>query len=134
MVVTTKDAANAVTGRVADAALRAMLAVRDGKSVPEPEVTTAVDPELARDLAGRYRKGRRGYELTVSGDRLSILPLEGGEPVRVRSLGDALMVDDRLAYGPRILPRDGAIEIDGEEVSTACARASRSRRRSGGAD
>ena len=102
--------------------------------VPEPEITVAGRSARSRArLAGRYRKGRRGYELTVSGDRLSILPLEGGEPARVRSLGDALMVDDRLAYGPRIVARDGALEIDGERFRRVRAPQAASRRRSGGA-
>ena len=114
VVVTTKDAANAVTGRVADAALRAMLAVREGKPIPQPELTSPVDRQRARELAGRYRKGRRGYEFVASADRLSVLPFEGGMPARVRSVGDELVTDDRLAYGLRILPRDGAITIDGE--------------------
>jgi D-alanyl-D-alanine dipeptidase len=122
VVVTTKDAANAVTGRVADAALRAMLAVREGKPVPPPQITSPLDRQVARELAGRYRKGRRGYELVASADRLSILPFEGGMPARVRSLGDELVTDDRLAYGLRIIPRDGALTIDGETFERVRAR------------
>ena len=65
VVVTTKDAANAVTGRVADAALRAMLAVRDGKPVPEPAITTPVDPALA----SRPRPGSRRVRGSTSAHR-----------------------------------------------------------------
>jgi D-alanyl-D-alanine dipeptidase len=111
VVVTTKDSANAVTGRVADAALRAMLAVRAGQRIPEPEVTTAVDRDLARRLAGRYRIGEEGIDLTLSGDRLSMLRTEGGDTVRLRSLGQDLIVDDRVAYGPRLAVRGGKISI-----------------------
>jgi CubicO group peptidase (beta-lactamase class C family)/D-alanyl-D-alanine dipeptidase len=111
VVVTTKDAANAVTGRVADAALRAMLAVRGGLPVPEPQVTTAIDGALARRLAGRYRGGAEGFDLTLHGDRLMMLRLDGGMPARVRALGGALMIDDRLAYGPKLETRGGKIRI-----------------------
>ena len=93
-----------------------------------------VDRQLARKLAGRYRKGRRGYELVASADRLSILPFEGGMPARVRSLGDELVTDDRLAYGLADPPARRRAHHRRRDVSSACARASRGRRRSGGAD
>jgi len=112
VVVTTKDAANAVTGRVAQAALNAMLAVRDDKPIPQPEITSPVAPDLARRMAGRYRSGGDGFELNVSGDQLEMLDAKGGAPLRLRSLGDALVADDRLGYGPKLLLRDGAITID----------------------
>ena len=111
VVVTTKDAANAVTGRVADAALRAMLAARAGQPIPEPEVTTAVDGDLARRLVGRYRKDAEGFDLTLSGDRLSMLPLEGGEPMRLRALGRDLVVDDRLGYGSKLAVRGRKVAL-----------------------
>jgi len=55
IVITTKNAANAVTNRIADAALKAMLAARQQKPIPEPEVTSPVDPQLAHRIAGRGR-------------------------------------------------------------------------------
>lgn len=120
VVVTTKDAANAVTGRIAGAALNAMLAAREGRPVPQPEITSPIDPQLARRIAGRYRKGGKGFELIVRGDQLSMLSSEGGEPVRLRSLrlrsgqavGNELIVDDRLAYGPKLLLREGRITFE----------------------
>ena len=117
VVVTTKDAANAVTGRIATAALTAMLAEREGKPMPQPETTSPVDPQLARRIAGRYRNGGDGFDLTVSGGQLSMLRTDGGAPVRLRSaVGSSvlrsLVVDDRLAYGPKLLVRDGTITIE----------------------
>ena len=112
VVVTTKDAANAVTGRIAGAALEAMLATRDGKPIPQPEITSPIDPQLARRLAGRYRKGGEGFDLTLSGGQLSMLRTDGGIPVRLRSAAGALVVDDRLAYGPKLLVHDGRITIE----------------------
>lgn len=112
VAVTTKDSANAVTGRIAAAALKAMLAVRDGKSIPQPEITSPVDSRVARRLAGRYRSGNEGFELKVSGDQLKMFDAKGGEPVRLRSLGDSLIVDDRLGYGPKLLLSDGTITKD----------------------
>ena len=114
VVVTTKDAANAVTDRVADLALTAMIAARQGKPVPQPEITAPIDPQLARRIAGRYMNGARGVDLIESGGRLSKLNVDGGEQARLRSIGDALIVDDKLAYGEKIFVREGAIVIGNE--------------------
>jgi D-alanyl-D-alanine dipeptidase len=49
--------------------------------------------------------------LIESGGKLSLLPLGGGFQVRLRSLGDTLVVDDPVAYGQRISlrGRDGVV-------------------------
>ena len=114
VVVTTKDAANAVTNRIANLALTAMLAARQGKPLPQPEITLPVNPQLARRISGRYVNGARSVDLIESGGKLSKLGSDGGEQVRLRSLGDALIVDDKLAYGEKILVRDDAIVIGNE--------------------
>ena len=111
VVVTTKDSANAVTNRVADYALTTVLAVRQGKPIPVPEITSPVNPQLARRVAGRYTNGPDSVELIESAGKLSKLSSLGGEQVRLRSLGDALIVDDKLAYGEKILIRDDALVI-----------------------
>jgi len=122
VVVTTKDAATAVTGRIAGAALKAMLATREGKPAAQPEITSPIDPQLARRIAGRYRKGREGFDLIVRGDQLSMLSTEGGQPVRLRSVGDEIVVDDRLAYGPKLVLRDGRIAIEKKTFKRVAAR------------
>lgn len=114
VVVTTKDAANAVTRRIAEAALKAMLATRQGESIPQPEISSAVDPNLARQIAGRYINGDKGFDLIESSGKLSILSINGGYQERLRSLGDALIVDDKLAYGTKIIPRGNQIVIGAE--------------------
>ncbi|MEP6705657.1 MAG: serine hydrolase domain-containing protein, partial [Acidobacteriota bacterium] len=74
VVVTTKDAANAVTSHIADLALKAMLAVRDGEPVPELEKTSPVARDLAKQFAGRYVNGEKGFDLIDnSANPLSIL-------------------------------------------------------------
>jgi serine beta-lactamase-like protein LACTB len=52
VVVTTKDSANAVTNRIADFALKAMLATREKKPMPQPEITSPVEPDFAHRVAG----------------------------------------------------------------------------------
>ncbi len=116
VVVTTKDAANAVTGRIASYALLSMLAVRQHRPVQPPEITSPVAPAAAKKMAGRYGRSEKSVELTASAGRLSMCCTENGELVRLRSLGDALIVDDRLAYGEKIGVRDNAIVIGDETL------------------
>jgi len=114
VVVTTRDAANAVTDRLAGYALRAMLAVRQSRPVPPLEVTSPAASELAKRIAGRYMKGEKSIELTESAGQLFMCCTERREQVRLRSLGDALIVDDRLAYGEKFGLRDSEIVIANE--------------------
>jgi D-alanyl-D-alanine dipeptidase len=116
VVIATKDRANAVTHRIADAALKGMLAVRQRKPVPEPDVTSPVDPQMARRIAGRYVSGHHGVDLIESAGRLSLLPMSGGRFVSVRSLGDDLIVDSPLSYGEKILVRGDDIVISGKTL------------------
>ncbi|MBK7902536.1 MAG: serine hydrolase [Proteobacteria bacterium] len=115
VAVTTRDCANAVTRRVTQVALQAMLAVRQGDPVIPPELSSPVPPELARRVAGRYVKGSRAVELMESAGELSLLDLDGGSPGRLRRLGDALITDGNLGYGERIVVREGTIAIGGDE-------------------
>jgi CubicO group peptidase (beta-lactamase class C family)/D-alanyl-D-alanine dipeptidase len=114
VVVTTKDAANAVTSRIADAALEAMLAVRQGKPVPQPEITSPVAPDLAHRIAGRYVSGEKGFDLTESAGKLSLLSTDGGFPAELRSSGDQLVVDSKLDHGGKIVPRGDQIVVGNE--------------------
>lgn len=119
VVVTTKDAANAVTNHIANVALRAMLAARQRRPIPQPEVTAPVDPEFARRIAGRYVNGDKGIDLIESAGTLSLLSLNGGEPAQLRKSGDALIVDGRLGYGEKLFVRDGAVVIGNETFKRA---------------
>jgi hypothetical protein len=114
VVVTTKDSANAVTNRIADLALKAMLAAREGKPMPQPEITSPVDPNFARSVAGRYVNGSKAVDLIESAGKLSKLSSDGGEQVRLRSLGSSLVVDDKLGYGETVIARGGEVVVGGE--------------------
>jgi len=115
VVVTTKDSANAVTNRIADLALQAMFALRQAKPIPQPEITSPIDPQLTHRIAERYVNGPNSVDLIGSAGKLSKLSSLGGEQVRLRALGEALIVDDKLAYGEKILVRDNAI-VTGNET------------------
>ena len=102
VVVTTLDGANSVTDRIADAALRAMLAVREGRPVPEPPETRPLPAGAARAAAGHYVKdGKNGptVELLERQNELYLARSGSVVPARVRASGDTLTFDDALTYG-----------------------------------
>ena len=115
VVVTTKDFSNGVTSRIADAALKAMLAERANKPLPLPDLTAPVAPDVAKKIAGKYVNGDKKIDLIERGGTLSIL--NGGFEARLRSLGDALVIDDKFAFGKRVVPNAdaGSIKV-GDEI------------------
>jgi CubicO group peptidase (beta-lactamase class C family)/D-alanyl-D-alanine dipeptidase len=123
VVIVTADVANAVSDHIAETALRLMVAAKNAQPLPPVALSQAIEPLRARQLAGRYarlegpdsarfaRSGVRGDEgvpfidLVARGGRLF---LETESTNGLRAVGDTLMVDDRLAIGPRLVPLDSA--------------------------
>ncbi|MBA4123605.1 MAG: serine hydrolase [Acidobacteria bacterium] len=115
IIVATEDFSNGVTSRIADVALQAMLAERENKSIPQPEITAPIDSNFAKKTAGRYASGDKAIDLIERGGNLSIL--NGGFQARLRSLGGALVVDDKFAFGTRVVPSsDGNSITVGNEI------------------
>jgi len=99
VVISSLDLSNSVTDRVAEHALRGMLAVKDRKPVPAPLLTDAVEPGLARRLQGRYiREDGRGLELQSRAGKLFAYPRDGFARYEVRSARGLLIADDPLFY------------------------------------
>jgi len=119
IVTTSRDVANAVTNLIADEALRAMLAARNGREIALPPLTEPVPPERVRQLAGRYPLGDHGIDLYDWDARLIGLLKRGGSPFELRTRNDSLFVDgvndqggwvyplenDRLVVGRDTIPR-----------------------------
>jgi CubicO group peptidase (beta-lactamase class C family)/D-alanyl-D-alanine dipeptidase len=118
-VSTTADAGNAVPERVANAALRLMLAVREGRPLPSIESTDAIPPAVMARLAGRWRGRRLGLDLDVRGGALWMQPVAGGFVTTVRQRGDTLVSDGRLTYGERILRGSGFLVYEGDTLHQA---------------
>ncbi|HEX9107158.1 MAG TPA: serine hydrolase domain-containing protein, partial [Longimicrobiales bacterium] len=111
VVVATLDGANQTTDRIAQSALRMMLAARAGQPLPLPDTTRALDVAEARRLAGRYGAGEKAVQVTEYEGRLYLTPLRGGERAEVRRAADGgLITDDVLGYGTRVTPlQDGRL-------------------------
>jgi serine beta-lactamase-like protein LACTB len=110
-VIASMDVSNAVTRRVADVALRQMLAVRQGKPLPAIDETRLLDPARARQLAGKYEAGDKAVELQESFGRLYLWPLQGGQRTEVRALGKKLITDDLTGYGLELVAKDDTLKI-----------------------
>ncbi len=111
VVVATKDAANSVVAEIADAALRGMLAVREGGSNIQLDMTDRLPEGLASQMAGRYGTGDRSVVLEQRDDRLFAFPSRGGFRTELRAIDDVLVIDDVLEWGPRVVPLGDAIVL-----------------------
>lgn len=109
VVVASRDVANSAVTRIADDALRQLLAVKQGKELPGIATTTPLNIVEAKKLAGRYQSGEKVLQLIESAGRLWMLPKRGGFRVEVRREGDHLLTDDNTGFGTRI-------ELDGEKL------------------
>jgi serine beta-lactamase-like protein LACTB len=112
IVLASKDVCNRFTGRIADYALRLMLAVKDKKPLPELEHTKPVPVEQARKLAGRYKSKDNTFDLQQRDGKLWLLQVDGGLRVELRRIGDDLIIDDVLGFGTRF-------KMEGDKLVTA---------------
>jgi CubicO group peptidase (beta-lactamase class C family)/D-alanyl-D-alanine dipeptidase len=106
IVTCSRDVANTVVTRIADDALRMMLAARDGKPLPKVEETTAIPPAEAKELVGRYRGGDRWLDITESAGKVYVTPSRGGHRFQIKKVDGGYTGDDVEAWGPRFT-RDG---------------------------
>jgi CubicO group peptidase (beta-lactamase class C family)/D-alanyl-D-alanine dipeptidase len=112
-VVITKDCANTTATRIADAALRSLLALKKGEPLPAIETTAPLAPALARRLDGHYNTGDGAAELSARGDKLFLFPARGGFRLELRTRGKELVADDPLGFGARVVPGVNAIALEG---------------------
>lgn len=129
VVASAVDGTNAFTGRVADAALALATAVRDGETLPSEPLrgTAPLALDVARELEGVYGDGEAAIQLEERGGRLFLTPLRGGFSAEVRTRGDTLIADGRLAFGARYLRNgSGLVEVaeagDADENAVALPR------------
>jgi D-alanyl-D-alanine dipeptidase len=119
VVTISRDVANGVATRIADDALRHMLAVKQNMPLPKIEDSKPLDPATTRQLAGRYRSGDKFIDLLERAGHLWLLPGRGGARVELRALGEDLVVDDLLEFGLRIKRRDDKLILNGEVYEPA---------------
>ncbi len=130
-VVTTLDVANIVTMRVAEAALRAMLALRDHRPIPPWTETAPIPATEAARLAGRYVSGSSAIDLTfltapsdspATATQLVFESDRGGFRGSLRMRGDTLVQDDRFGFGAALVRRGDALEAGGRRFTRVAQR------------
>jgi CubicO group peptidase (beta-lactamase class C family)/D-alanyl-D-alanine dipeptidase len=118
---TTADAANAVTERIADEALRLMLAARQDRPLPAVVTTAPLPAATVRRLEGRYRSAARAVDLTARDGALWFQDGRGGMPAPLRFRGDTLVTDGRLLFGRRILWGPDLLVVSGDTLRRVAA-------------
>ncbi|MPZ19419.1 MAG: serine hydrolase [Luteitalea sp.] len=117
VLATTMDAANAVMRHIAREAMSSLLAVRDGKPLPELTLSRAVSPETARQWAGTYVAPGGEQRIELADRHGTLVATMEGFQAKLRSGGasdEELVVDDRLAYGQSIKRGgDGVLLMNG---------------------
>jgi CubicO group peptidase (beta-lactamase class C family)/D-alanyl-D-alanine dipeptidase len=109
IVVASRDVSNSVVTRIADDALRQMLAAKAGKPLPKIEMSEPLTLEEARDLAGRWRSGERCIDIFESGGKVFFESDRGGFRLQLRKSGTDLITDDTESWGNRFAYADGKI-------------------------
>jgi hypothetical protein len=98
--VSSRDVTNAVVSRIADHALRCMLALRNDEALPEWRSTGPVPGDLARTLPGTYAHESETIQIHRRGGRVF---LEKDPSIyEVRCDDEGLIVDSRLGHGLRL--------------------------------
>jgi len=113
IAVTSLDCANSVVEKIAEHTLKLMLAIRHQQPLPTARIPDSVDVALARSLAGRYVHQQNHVDLIAREGKLLMSRRE--LLVALKSLGDTLIVDDRLAAGMKIVPMGDSLRI-GETI------------------
>jgi D-alanyl-D-alanine dipeptidase len=121
-VATSMDVSNAVVERISHLALRLMVSRRAGRSLPAAETTAPVPARVASAAVGRYTLRDQTVEIVRRNARLYAWFRRPGFRVRLRSRGDTLVVDDRLWYGPRLLPTSDGLVLNGDTLPRAASR------------
>jgi CubicO group peptidase (beta-lactamase class C family)/D-alanyl-D-alanine dipeptidase len=108
------DGTNGVVGRLADYALRLLLATQDEKPLPTYRMTGPAPPERARELVGAYREvgGSRTAEINeLNGD---VFLHRGTFRYDLRAAADdgSLITDDAVGFGLAVEPQaDNRLKI-----------------------
>jgi CubicO group peptidase (beta-lactamase class C family)/D-alanyl-D-alanine dipeptidase len=112
IVCASKDVANAVTTRIANTAIKTMLAKKTGKELPKLENSKALAPDVARSLAGRYKLDDKQVNIVSRDGKAWIYPHRGGGKYELRQMSDATTVDDLHGFGMKVVQEKDAVVIN----------------------
>ncbi|WP_339730575.1 serine hydrolase [uncultured Gimesia sp.] len=102
--VASLDGTNGVAGRLADYALRVMLATQDGKPLPVYRMTGPVPAERAKELVGLYRNAEDQKFARITELNGDLFLHRGTFRYDIRSTADdgTILTDDSIGFGTKV--------------------------------
>lgn len=109
-IATNLDMANGTIEKIADYALRVLIADQERRPVPEFNITQAVRAKYAQNMIGRYRHGNETVDIM---QRFGDLYIEriGGLSLRLRETEDQIVIDDQMGYRDDFSYSDGEVTL-----------------------
>lgn len=111
------DGCNDVVDRLADYALRLMIAVQDKKPLPVYRLTGPVPPPRAKELVGTYREATTGRFTRITELNGKVYMQRGVTRVELRAAADdgTIVSDDSLGFGTEVKLQQGDTLLVGSE-------------------
>ncbi len=116
--VSSLDGSNGVVRRLADYALRLLIAAKDGKPLPAYRMTGPVPPSRAKELIGKYREagGRRFTRINELNGNLFMQRGVFRYDLRAAADDGVILTDDPTGFGMEVKLEDGdRLIVDGIE-------------------
>ena len=113
-VATNLDMANGAINRIADHALRVLLAQQDGKAPPAYKISAPVSATTAQEMAGFYKHGDETIEISRRFGNLYVERIRGLS-LRLREIDDRIVIDDQMTFSEDFEFRDGKVTVRGTE-------------------
>jgi CubicO group peptidase (beta-lactamase class C family)/D-alanyl-D-alanine dipeptidase len=110
---TSLDGANGVVGRLADYALRLMLATQDGKPLPDYRTTIPLPAERVKDLVGKYREvdGEQIVKISEINGRVYLQYGSYRHELRAAADDGTIITDDEIGFNMPVT-RKGANKLE----------------------
>jgi CubicO group peptidase (beta-lactamase class C family)/D-alanyl-D-alanine dipeptidase len=115
-ISTNLDMANGAAGRIADHALRTLLAIKEGRPVPTLQISSPVTEELAARMAGLYANGDETIRIARRFGDLYVERVRGLS-LRLRQIGTEVVIDDIMTFSEDFAVAEDAITVFGTEYS-----------------
>ena len=109
-IATNLDMANGAINRIADHALRVLLASRQHKDAPEYQVTTPLPTDLGERLAGVYADGSNFVRVHRKREDWYVERVRGLS-LRLRQAGENIVIDDIMSYSEDIRFAEHGVSI-----------------------
>jgi len=115
------DGANGVAERLAQFALRLMLAQKEGKPLPEYRRTTSIAAARAAELVGEYEREGFPAKITELAGRVWLANGDFCREVRAAADNGELLVDDPVGFGAKVALDEKRNLVLGERTFTRLA-------------